>query len=108
MSKTKKAIPAPATPNVTWTYWITRDSIAGALSAKCTLWNVRPIRVRHRERVTWVNADETNPGHLGEFDPKEIDAWFRVHADTDREIICVETRPNATELETSQKSAARS
>lgn len=86
----KRALPVPVDRDV-WTYWVSRDSIAGSLSAKCHLWYKKPIRVKHGYRVTWVNADETDPGHLGEHSLRDVEAWFRVVPETDLELIRVET-----------------
>lgn len=82
-----------------WTYWVSRDSLDGILDAKCNVWRIKPIRVQHRYRVTWVCADHLDPGHLGEFPPDEVGKWFRVYPETDRELICVETYPSQAELD---------
>lgn len=80
----------PKDPNLTWTYWVSRDSTNGELSGKCSLWRARPLRVKHRYRVAWVGASTLDPGHLGDFRLDEIYAWFRVHPETDRELIRIE------------------
>lgn len=99
----KHKLPEPGNTDVTWTYWLSRDSLDGALNARCSLWHVRPLRTRVGGRVTWTSAT----GHLGDFRPDEIIAWraFRTYPETDRELIRVETVPTAEELEESLKKA---
>ena len=88
-----------------WVYFVSRDSLNGELLGTCSLWIEKPVRVKHRGRVTWVAADERNPGHLGDFKPLKILRWFRVFPETDRELIRVETYPSARELEEAKKAA---
>lgn len=90
---------------VVWTYFLSRDSMHGKLSDSVSLWHVKPTRVRHRYRVTWVGTDPFNPGHLGEFRPEEIDAWWRVHPETDLELIRIETHPSERDLEQARRGA---
>lgn len=78
-----------------WVYFISRDSINGELSGTCHLWSARPIRVRHRYRVTYVAADVQNPCHIGEYKLQEIAQWFdpkRV-PETDLQVFRVEMYP---------------
>ncbi len=81
----------------TWVYFVSRDSVAGALSAKCTVWGQKPLRTKIGPRVTWVSER----GHLGDFSPQEIIAWpaFRTYPETDMELIRIETRPTREELD---------
>ena len=107
MSRHKKKLPTPPEGSrIVSTYWVTRNSVDGALAAKCDLWNTKPTRVQHRYRVTWVGDDPAMPGHLGEFRPDEIAAWWRVYPETDREIICIETHPSKADLENQRKNQA--
>jgi hypothetical protein len=97
-------MPAPAEhESTTWTYWISRDSLDGELSATCSLWNEKPLRTRAGRRVVWSHHD----GHLGDFRPDEILSWhaFHTYPETDLELIHVETRPSKAELEEAQKRA---
>jgi hypothetical protein len=87
----------------TWTYWISRDSINGELSGKCSLWYAKPIRVKHRYRVTWVGADHRAPAHLGDHPPDHVAAWFGVYPETDLELIRVEQTPTAKMLAEAEK-----
>lgn len=73
-----------------WIYYVTRDSLGGDLSAKCGLWGVKPTRVKHRYRVTWVATDARDPGYIGEYTIKDVLSWFRVYPETDLELIRVE------------------
>lgn len=84
-----------------WTYYLSRDSLDGALSAKCSVWNQKPLRTRVGGRVVWSH----DTGHLGEFRPDEILAWlaFKTYPETDRELLVVETRPSAEELAEAEK-----
>lgn len=95
----KKQLPHPPLEHesTTWTYWISRDSLDGALSAKCSLWCVRPLRTRVGARVTWTSTY----GHLGDFRPDEILAWraFHTFPETNVELIRVETRPTKEQLD---------
>lgn len=95
----KKQPPVASESRITWTYWISRDSLNGELAEKCALWNAKPTRKKHDYRVTWVGSDIIDPGHLGEFTPQEIDAWFRVHPETDLELIRAEVHPTQAELD---------
>lgn len=81
----------------TWTYWISRDSLDGALNAKCSVWCMRPLRTRVGTRVVWMSAT----GHLGDFRPDEIIAWrgFHTYSETNVELIRVETRPTKEQLD---------
>ena len=101
MSKYRRALPEPDTEAPTWTYWLSRDSLDGALSAKCSLWYMKPLRTRIGNRVTWVHEH----GHLGEFRPDEILTWpaFHTYPETNMELLVIETRPNAAELEEQKK-----
>jgi hypothetical protein len=87
--------------STTWTYWISRDSLDGALSALCSLWNEKPLRTRAGARVVWSHVD----GHLGNFRPDEILSWpaFHTYPETDMELLVVETRPSAAELAGAKK-----
>ena len=89
MSKHKDR-PVPRDGRTVWTYWVSRDSICGALSGKAQLWCRKPIRCKHGYRVTWVNADETDPGHIGEYSLDHVRYWFGTMPDTDLELIRAE------------------
>lgn len=93
--------PRPEHETVTWTYWLSRDSLDGALNTRCSLWSERPLRTRVDERISWTSIS----GHLGDFTPAEVLAWraFKTYPATDRELIRVETRPAAEELAESRK-----
>lgn len=103
MSKYKHQQPAPKGEHEStdWAYWISRDSLDGALNAKCALWCSRPLRTRIGGRVTWTSVY----GYLGMFRPDEILAWpaFHTYPETDVELIRVETRPTKDELTESRK-----
>ncbi len=82
--------PAPCT------YWLTRDSIAGTLSAKCSVWTgLKPVRVRYKNRVVWVDAAGEGSKLAGEYLPAALVSWWRVYPETDREIIRVDTMATA-------------
>lgn len=104
MSKREKPETYQARP--IWTYWISRDSIQGELSGKCHLWCRKPTRTKHGYRVAWLNTDEHDPGHVGEYDLKDIQAWFRVIPDTDLELIRCEMCPTDAQLTEAAKAKA--
>lgn len=81
----------------TWVYWLSRDSLDGALSAKCSLWYMKPLRSRIGTRVVWSSTY----GHLGDFRPEEIVTWpaFHTYPETDMELLVIATRPSKAELE---------
>lgn len=97
----KRQLPVPEHETIERSYWVSRDSLDGALSARCTLWNVKPLRVKCGSRVVWCASD----GRLGDYRTDEIMFWFRTFPETDRELLRVETRPNAKELEDAKKAA---
>lgn len=86
---TRRDTPIPK-DRVVWTYYVSRDSIAGEVSGVCQLWYVKPVRVKRAYRVTWVCADHRDPGHLGEYSLKEIQGWFRTVPDDDLQLLKVE------------------
>jgi hypothetical protein len=90
-----------------WVYWISRDSVDGALSGMCSLWYVKPLRVKHRYRVTWVAANHREPGHLGNFSPKDIAYWFHTYPETDLELLRVEQTATERMLEEARKQGKR-
>ena len=73
-----------------WTYWISRNSIGGELSGTCNVWYAKPLRVKHRYRVTWVAADFREPCHVGEYSLQDVAFNFRTVPDTDLELLKVE------------------
>lgn len=83
-----------APTQVIWTYFISRDSHRGELAGKCGLWWARPMRSKVGPRTVWLATDPQQPGHIGDYTIDEIDGWFRVHPDTDLELLKVEQ--NAT------------
>lgn len=85
---------------VVWTYWISRDSINGELSGKCHLWYARPLRVRHRYRVTYVGASDQAPCHIGEYTLQDIANWFGSERvpETDLQLFKCERYPSEREL----------
>ena len=103
MRKYKHKLPTPPGEHetTTWTYFLSRDSLDGALGEKCSLWNLKPLRTRVGSRVVWTGVG----AHLGDFRPDEIIAWpgFHTYPETDRELLVVETRPTAAELDTAQR-----
>ncbi len=105
MSKYKRALPAPKQEHetITWEYWVSRDSIDGAVSATCSLWHVKPLRTKAGPRVVWTSVY----GFLGEFRADEIVSWFRVCPDTDLELLHIETRPSKIELAEANRQAKR-
>lgn len=101
---TKKAKPKPISrehEGVEWTYYISRDSLAGVLSAKCSLWWQKPARIAKGRSVLW--GDKSKPGYLGEYAPAVLAPRFRTYPETDLELIKIETRPTAAEYEESKK-----
>lgn len=98
----KRNLPVPKDRTV-WRYYVTRDSIGGELSGTCQLWYIKPIRVKHSYRVTWVCADHRDPGHLGEYRRDEVQKWFRVVPGTDLEMLRIETYATETELQEQAK-----
>lgn len=105
MAKYRRKIPAPQDDTVrpVWVYYLSRDSLDGALNALCSLWFAKPLRTHVAQRVTWSSTS----GHLGNFRPDEILKWaaFKTYPETDRELIVVETRPTKEELDESEKKA---
>ncbi len=96
MSTYKHKLPSPKQEHetTTWEYWVSRDSLDGAVSAECSLWHEKPLRTRIGTRVTWTSVY----GWLGNFRPDEVKLWFRTCPETDMELLHVETRPNKDEL----------
>lgn len=94
---------SPKPEEITWVYWVSRDSVGGELSPRCSLWVRKPTRVRHGEHITWCATDGSDPGHLGIFPVDYYRALWRVYPETDLELIKVETRPNQRELDRSLK-----
>lgn len=70
-------------------FYITRDSVEGAVTTNCDLWFLKPIRSVQGERVCWVPAT-LKAGHVGFFSPADLKKRFGVCADTDRELVIVE------------------
>lgn len=101
----KKQLPEPA-PGITWTYWVSRDSLDDALMGKCSLWYAKPLRVKHRGRVTWIGADPRFPCHLGDFKPEEVAGWFGTYPETNMELIRVEQTPTQAMLDKAAKTSA--
>lgn len=95
MSKRKQA-PTPKAVD-TWTYWITRDSIRGELSGMCGLWHVKPMRVKHSYRATWVSTDERAPGFLGEHSCKDVARWFGAERVPETDIMLVKVSWGVTQ-----------
>lgn len=101
---TRKVQPEPVSrehEGVEWTYYISRDSLGGVLSAKCSLWWKKPTRIARGRSVLWGN--KAQPGYLGEYAPDVLVARFRTYSETDLELIKIETRPTAKEYEESKK-----
>ena len=105
MSKHRRKLPAPGdneeAAKTTWVYWISRDSLDEALSELCSLWNEKPLRTKVGSRVLWSHAT----GHIGSYRPDEVSRWFRTYPATDRELICVETRPSKAEYDAAKRGA---
>ena len=80
----------PRADRTVWVYFVSRDSINGEPGGMCTLWYIKPLRTKHRYRVTWVAAGHPESGCLGEFRVDEVKAWFRTVPDTDLELLKVE------------------
>lgn len=98
--RNKRPLPVQAEhETTTWVYWISRDSIDGVLSAKCSLWHERPLRTHCGNRATWTSSH----GHLGQYRPDDVAYWFRTYPATDRELIRVETRPSKEQLEEAKR-----
>lgn len=89
-----------------WVYWISRDSVQGELSGKCHLWCRKPTRTKHGYRVVWLNTSEHDPGHVGEYDLKDVAFWFRVLPETDLELIRCEIFPSERDLAEAAKGTA--
>lgn len=96
MSK-KKHAPSVAQPpqseRVIWTYWISRDSVAGELSQTCQLWYARPERKREGVHIMWQGTC-----WLGACHPDDAVRWFKTKPDTDLELIKCEQYPTAGQL----------
>ncbi len=94
MPRHKRKLPqppdVPRAERTVWTYFVSRDSLNGAVRTECTLWYIKPIRTKHRYRVTWVAAGHPESGCLGEFRADEVRAWFRTIPDTDLELLKIE------------------
>lgn len=99
----RRDLPVSKDPRAVWVYFVSRDSLSGELSGKCSLWYAKPIRVQHRYRVTWVGADDRYPCHLGEFRCDEVFSWFKVYPETDRELIRVEQYATQRMLEAARR-----
>lgn len=104
----KRKLPTPRDERITWTYWISRDSLNGELSGKCNLWIAKPQRVKHRYRVTWVSPRVSDHReHLGEFAPETVALWFGVYPETDLELVRVEQGVTERMLEEARKQEKR-
>jgi hypothetical protein len=71
----------------TCTFYLTRNSLAGALAGTVDVWSEKPLRVKHMYRVTWVANDFRWPGHVKEMTLEEAQKKFRTLPDTDLELI---------------------
>ena len=91
MSRHKRHLPFPKAV-ATWTYWVSRDSIQGELAGMCHLWYRKPMRTKIGYRVTWLNADEQDPGHLGEYALEDVARWFGTERvpETDLQLMKIE------------------
>ena len=87
---------------IVWVYWVSRDSLDGVLSGVCDLWYEQPVRVAHRNRVTWVPAAPT-PSNLGQYVPADITGWFGVYPETDLELIRAEQHPTEQMIKESRR-----
>lgn len=93
--------------STTWTYYVSRDSLDGVLAAQCTLWSVKPVRLKTETLVLW-SVGEHHIGHrLGNFDIARIQAWFRTYPETDLELIKAEVRPTKAELDEYRRKAPK-
>lgn len=72
-----------------WTYFITRDSLNGTLSAFGRLWWVKPKRLSNNGRVWWLPGNTVEGGVLGMFDIEELKTCFKTVPETDLEMIVV-------------------
>ncbi len=79
-----------------WTYYVSRDSFNGVLTSLCDVWWIKPLRVKHGARVTWVGADTHEPGHMSRHTVDEIIEIFRVAPDNDRQLVKAERWATAT------------
>lgn len=111
MSRARKKLPIPTVddPKVTWTYFISRDTVAGALSGTCHLWYVKPLRTCTGNRVTWVDADHRAPGFIGEYRLIDIERWFGAERipESDIMLMKIEQTPTFAMLEEYAKQAAK-
>lgn len=77
-------------PLVDVTLYVTRDSLDGALMAKCDVWRGKPVRNVRGTRVTWVQgADCMHTAHLT---TAQLQREHGVYPETDLELIKIETR----------------
>lgn len=74
----------------TITYYLSRDSAHGKLEPVVNMWWKRPLRLQKAGHVIWVAGNESESGHFGEYEVKQILAWFRVFPETDRELVVAE------------------
>jgi hypothetical protein len=58
--------------DITWTYWISRDSVNGVLSDYCHLWCGRPTRVRVAAGIDWRGKQIL----IGKYKLTYIESWF--------------------------------
>ncbi len=93
MSARRRLPTPPRGERITWTYFVSRDSVRGELSGVCALWYAKPLRVKTGYRVTWVGGNDRDPCYLGAFPAREIVGWFNTCPDTDMELIRVEQYP---------------
>ncbi len=94
----KQAVAEHEATRQTWTYWVSRDSLNGDLSGTCSLWYAKPVRAKHKGRVVWIGASDTNPCFIGQYPVDEIAGWFNVYPETDMELIKAEQYPSAKRL----------
>lgn len=58
--------------DVTWTYWISRDSRNGVLVNYCHLWCGRPTRHRDPDFVDWRGSQIC----IGRYRLSDVERWF--------------------------------
>lgn len=81
---------AKTKPIVDVTFYVTRDSLDGALMAKCDVWTGKPVRNVQRTRVTWVQGPDCT--HTAYRTVDQVQREYGAFPETDLELIKVETR----------------
>lgn len=79
-----------------WVYWISRDSLRGALKSTCHLWWIKPMRSRVQPRVMWLPTNARDPGYLGEYSIEDIARWFGQERVPETDVMLMKVEQGVT------------